>query len=542
MGLANLGQFRLKDLSRAEILSQVRAEGLRDRFPPLKSMDGKPHNLPLEPTPFIGRTGEIVAIMKAFEDPDCRLLSVLGPGGVGKTRLAVQAGAELLDSFEGGVWFIDLSDSRNADSSVRALNGIMAVKERPGIGPLAALKELLGSRRILLILDNLEQDIGAARLVTELLSSCSGLSLLATSREALRIRWERQLQLSALALPGIGADPRSLSQYDAVRLFIERARAVRSSLVVDDRSAPAIAQICVHLEGIPLAIELAAARARAFSPDEILKRLEADLDFLDAQTADLPPRQHTLRAVADWSFKLLPKPEKAAFRALGVFSGSFSLESAEAVLSEAELGAKGRRRIPALLASLVDKSLVTFQEREEGSLYRLLETLRVYARERLAASSDFGAVDRAHGERYLVLARDGKSRDGRMLGESELYRVLDAEYPDYEAAWRGLGRRGLGLDALALATGLVSYWCARGSCEAGISLLSSSLGDLGPQPESPARVDALTALGELLRYKGDFAAAMERLDEAILAAGTLGDQERVAKARASRGWVCFRLG
>jgi predicted ATPase len=248
---------------------------------------------------------------------------------------------------------------------------------------------------MLLILDNLEQDLAAAALVARLLGACPGLSVLATNREALRLRWERLLLLPSLGLPGPDGSwtLATLSQYESIRLFVSRAQAARALFVLDERNAPAVAQICSRLEGVPLAIELAAARTRAFSPEAILGRLETDLDFLDSGGADLPARQRTLRAVEAWSYALLAKPEKAAFRALGIFSQCFTVESAEAVFAAGEGGAGLARKAAELVSSLVDKSLVAGVEGENGALrYRLLEILKAYARERLAHGREAQAV------------------------------------------------------------------------------------------------------------------------------------------------------
>lgn len=543
VGLRLLGRYRLKDLSRPETVYQVEAPGLKADFPPLKSLDGKPHNLPLEPTPFIGREAEVATIVQAFSDPDCRLLSILGPGGVGKTRLSIQTGAELLDAFPGGVWFVDLSDCKEAETSVRTVNRVLAIKEGPGRGPLDSLVDFLGSRRYLLIFDNLEQATGLGALVSDLLSACPGLAILATSRVALRIRWERQLPLSPLAVPtALGATPLSLSHYDAVNLFIERAKAARPSFRIDERNAPAIAQICVNLDGIPLAIELAAARAKAFSPDEILSRFESDPDFLDARGSDLPDRQSTLRSVAAWSYGLLSKPEKAAYRALGAFAGGFTLYSAEAVLAATDLGKGGAKRIPDLLGSLVDKSLVVSEDLAQGSRYRLLETLKVYARESLEASPEGATVLAAHAERYRLLSTRLQVIAGKGPGEAEILSAIDVEYSEYTATFKRLVASGEIPGALEIATGLARFREIRGLLEEGITDLRKALdaADAGTSPGLLAR--ARLSLAELLRRKGEYEASLEEYAKAQGLAQDGGAEDLAALAKACAGWSRFRLG
>lgn len=543
VSLRLLGRYRLKDLSRPETVYQVEAPGLHSDFPPIKSLDGKPHNLPLEPTPFIGREAEVATIVQAFSDPDCRLLSILGPGGVGKTRLSIQTGAELLDDYAGGVWFVDLSDCKDAEASVRTINRVLAVKEGPGRGPLESLEDFLGSRRYLLIFDNLEQASGLGALVSDLLSACPGLAILATSRVALRIRWERQLPLPPLAIPvSAGATVLSLSHYDAVRLFVERARAAKPSFRIDDRNAPAVAQICVRLDGIPLAIELAAARAKAFSPDEILARFEADPDFLDARGSDLPDRQSTLRSVAAWSYGLLAKAEKAAYRALGAFAGGFTLYSAEAVLATTDLGKGGARRIPDLLASLVDKSLVVREELAQGSRYRLLETLRVYARESLEASPEGALVLAAHSERYRLLAAGFQVRAGKGAGEAELLSGIDVEYPEYTTAFQRLVASGDIPAALEIAGGLARFREIRGLLAEGIEDLRRVLGIPCPGLSGIALAQARFSLAELLRRKGEYEASLEEYGKALDLARAAGAEDLAQLARVCAGWAHFRLG
>jgi predicted ATPase/class 3 adenylate cyclase len=534
--LERLGQFRLKDLSRPEALSQLRAPGLQERFPALKSLDHKPNNLPLQPTAFIGRDCEVEGIMRAFAEPECRLLTLVGPGGVGKTRLSVQAGAELIEDFEAGVWFVDLSDCVDEASSIQSINRVLGVKEGSGLDPGRSLEELIGQRHILLILDNLEQDLAGPTLIAGLLTACPRLSVLATSREALRLRWERLLALPPLGLPlpGESQTLASLSRYEALRLFAARADAVRRGFALDDRSAPAVARICARLEGMPLAIELAASRARSFSPEAILERLELDLDFLDSGAPDLPARQRTLRAVEAWSYNLLARPEKAAFRAVSVFSKAFTLESAESVLAAGEGGSRLSKAADRLLSSLVDKSLVTCVEDADGSLrFRLLETLKSYAREHLERRREAEAVAEAHAGRYRSLAASPSAG---------AFSEIDREYPEYCTAFEYfLGHR-RAREAFDLALGLARYRELRGMLAEGIGDLERALA-LGAEVEAEG-IDAAAgrfALAELRRRKGDFQAALEDYGLSRSLARERGDGGAAARAEIGSGWAWYRL-
>ncbi len=547
--LRPLGQFRLKDLSRPEAVSQLVAPGLRERFPVLKSLDRQPNNLPLQPSSFVGRGPELEAVRRALAncadmgaDASCRLLTIIGPGGAGKTRLAVQAGAELLEGFEGGAWFIDLAGCTTAAQTAAEINRILSVREATALSSAQNLVKHLKDRNILLILDNLEQDLDAGSLVAEILGSCPGLAILATSREALRLRWERLLPLPPLGLPESGAvlDPARLRQYEAVALFIERAIAARPDFEVNAHNAPALAELCTRLDGIPLAIELAAARIRAFSVEEILKRLEADYDFLESGKADLPARQRTLRATAMWSYGLLAKSEKESFRALGVFRSRFSLESAETVLADS---GKRRSRIAGDIASLVEKSLLVREEGEGGTGYRMLETLRAYAREKLETGGEAQAIAAAHARRFLYLVERGRDDEaGEAITEEEYFRRVDREYPDIAAAWEFLHASGDGQPLLSLTCGIHAYWRVRDLLNEGSSRLSGALALAGENADPCLRAKALRSLAELRLQAGKTAEALDGYHEALSLSVAEGDAQGEAEASLGEAWVHYRSG
>lgn len=509
LSLQPLGSFHLKDLARPEAVSQLKGPGLRERFPALKSLDGQPHNLPLQPTPFVDRDAELRAVGDALVRGGERLVTLIGPGGIGKTRLALQAAAELLESFDGGAWFVDLSECRDADAAGRAVCRILGVKDDKDADPFKAVASRLEKAgRTLLILDNMEQALAAAPAVGALLARIPKLSIIATSRAALDIRWERSLPLSPLAFPeaGAGGDLAALCQYQAVRLFIERGKAANPSFKVNEGNAPAIAQICRDLDGIPLAIELAAARVKAFTPDEILTRLRESIDFLDPLRSDLPPHQRTLRAVAQWSYRLLGKAEKELFAALGVFARRFDLEAVERIalagVKDAD-AAKRRREAAVTLASLVEKSLVVREEEAGPARYRLLEMLKAFARETLERSGRAEEAYRAHAALY----RERAASCMRRLS------VLDDEYPEMALAMDRLLERAQAEEALAMACSLWQYFDLRGAYAEGIERMSAALRAAGAS--GPRRAEALCRIGLLERSRGRYEEAGELFTEAL---------------------------
>jgi class 3 adenylate cyclase len=333
--LRNLGEHRLRDLLEPERIWQVAAPGLLADFPPLISLDARPHNLPAPPTPLIGRESDVAAVLQAFRE-GTRLVSITGPGGTGKTRLALETAAELMDDYPDGVWFLDLSGLHDPDLLLPQIAATLGVRES-GAQPVAErLAGHFAGQCVLLVLDNLEQfrpQGTVGRVIADLLAAAPGLAILATSRAPLRLRFERELPLSPLAVP-VAADTtiEALSISPSVRLFVERAQAVRPGFVLGPRNAAAIAALCRRLDGLPLALELAAARVRTLTPADILMRLGERLDLLADAKADRPDRQRTMEAAVAWSFDLLGPAEQAAFRRLSVFVGGSTLEAAEAVL------------------------------------------------------------------------------------------------------------------------------------------------------------------------------------------------------------------
>jgi predicted ATPase len=361
----DLGEHRLKDLIRPERVFQVTAPDLPASFPPLISLDARQHNLPLQTTPLLGRDQEVRAVSSMLLRDDVRLVTLTGPGGTGKTRLSLQVAAELLDRFEDGACFVELapiSDPQLVVSTIVQTLGAQAAGNRLS---LDVLIDSLRGRQLLLILDNFEQVLAAATVVDTLLRSCPRLCMVVTSRAALQLRGEHEYPVPPLAIPDTTRPvrPEALSQYGAVALFIDRATAIKPDFAVTNRNAPAVAEICARLDGLPLAIELAAARIRLLTPEAILSRLGHGLTLLTGGRRDLPARQQTLRDAIAWSCDLLSPVERRLFRQLSVFVGGFTLDAAEAVYStNGDLGPDVFDGV----ALLVDNNLIRSEARVAG--------------------------------------------------------------------------------------------------------------------------------------------------------------------------------
>ena len=421
----DLGEKRLKDLMRPERLYQLNITGLPTIFPPLKTLDSFPNNLPTQLTSFIGRENEITELKQELDA--YRLVTLTGSGGTGKTRLSLQVAAELLEKFDHGVWFVELAPLSDPELIPQTILSAIGIKEQPGKPPLELLKEYLHEKRTLLLLDNCEHLISAsAQVVNALLNTAPKLKVLASSREALGVKGEASYPVLSLSVPDIKQMPvvEQLSKYEAVRLFIDRALLVAPHFVLDKDNASFIAQICHRLDGIPLAIELAAARVKVLSVEQISKRLDDRFRLLVGGARTALPRQQTLRALIDWSYDLLPEPERLLLCRLSVFVGGWTLEAAEEVCSD---GAKRSVNsdqtdhqllitdILDLLTQLVNKSLVVVVEhsRSGETRYRMLETIRQYAREKLLDAGGGEAIRDKHLEYFVKLTEQA---------EPELYR------------------------------------------------------------------------------------------------------------------------
>lgn len=505
------------------------------RTRPLNNLDGQPNNLPSQPTPLIGREIELAEVEKLLLREDVRLATLTGPGGTGKTRLGVQVAAGLNDKFESGAYFVSLAPTRQPGlvaSAIASALGIREAKDRPLID---SLKDHLRDKQMLLLLDNFEQVIPAAPLVAELLSACPRLKVLVTSRMALHLRGEHEFAVPPLALP----DPKHLpslemlSQNAAVALFIQQARAVKHDFVMTGESATVIAQICIRLDGLPLAIELAAARIKVLSPQAILERLKSRLQVLTGGARDMPPRQQTMRKAIAWSYDLLDEEEKRLFRRLAVFVAGFTLKAAEALSDGA-----GGQELDVLegVSSLVNKSLLRQGEQAKGELrFMMLETIREYGLERLAEGGEAEELRRRHAAFYLDVVEDAEP-ELRGPRQSEWLERLESEHDNLRAALRWSKESGEAEVGLRMAAAPRRFWEIRGHLSEGRGWLEEMLTLAGLELASPSLLaKAFYAAGALARCQSDYKQAVTHLEQALALYRHVQDRRGIATSLNSLG-------
>lgn len=478
MKLEEKGAHLLKDLARPEEIFQIIHPDLPSTFPPLCSMDILPNNLPIQATPLIGREKEIGILLGLFADPECRLVSVVGPGGMGKTRIALQVTADLVDKHRDGTWFVDLCSITRPEGVALAAGSVLGIPQNPDLDPVEQVALALKDKSILLLLDNFEQVMGAYEVVVRWMKHSPGARFLITSREPLNVRGEHVFHLSPMSLPVPGKGG-ALSQFEATRLFIDRACAGNPDFTVDNENAPIVAEICSRLDGIPQAIELAAARIRLLEPRAILKRLDTRLKLLTGGPNDLPDRHKTLRACIDWSYDLLTEEERAIYRRVSVFHGGFSLESAESVLAPI---CCGELDVIDGLESLAEKSLLFHKAPLEAEpFFGILETIGEYGRQRLTeAEEDADALDR-HAAHFQTLARNaGEAWDGP--GQLPFYRRISANQENIAQALNHLAARNDGAAVVAMVRSLLPFWVMKSEFSVGREWILSAL-KLCPDPE-----------------------------------------------------------
>ena len=513
--LRDLGEYRLKDLFRPERAFQLLAPDLPVEFPPLRSLDAYRNNLPLQPTPLIGRAKEVSEVCERLSRPEVRLLTLTGAGGTGKTRLGLQAAAELTQEFEDGVYFVSLAAIRDPQLVVPAMAGTLGVKEAGGQPLLENLEYYLGEKRMLLMLDNFEQILEAAPMVAELLSAAPNLKVLATSRIPLRLYGEYEYSVPPLALPDPGRPPsvERLTHYETVRLFIERAQAAKADFSVTNDNAPAVAEICYRLDGLPLAIELAAARIKLLTPQAMLGRLGNRLKLLTGGARDLPERQRTLKSTIEWSYGLLEEDEKVLFARLSVFAGGRTMEAIEAICD-----AEDDLPVDVLdgLASLVDKSLLKQEEGVGGEpRFVMLETIHEFAREKLQESEEGEDIRRLHAEYFLALAEEGDPGLEEGSQQPVWLERLEEEHDNMRRAlsW-SLGQGQDSELALRIGAALGEFWYLRGYWSEGRRWLEEALAKSSPAPTA-ARARALQRVSWLTYLQGDLDRAKEASEEGL---------------------------
>jgi predicted ATPase/class 3 adenylate cyclase len=537
--LLDLGRHRLKDLTEPERVSQVVAPDLASDFPSLASLDVRPHNLPTHPTALLGRKRELAEVRELFED-GARLVTLTGPGGTGKTRLGLQVAADLLDHYPDGVFFVPLAPISDPNLVISAVAQILGLRETGGRSLSETVTSSLRERQLLLLLDNFEQILPAARLVADLLAACPRLTVLVTSRAALRLRGEREYAVPPLALP----DPKRetsvevLRAYAAVALFTERAVDARASFGLIEENASTVAEICRRLDGLPLAIELAAARIKLVSPEALLHRLDRRLPLLTGGARDLPERQRTLRDTITWSYDLLDEAEQALFRRLGTFIGGCTIEAAEAVCD-----ADGEIGIDVLdgIASLVDKSLLRQEDGPDGEpRLTTLETIREYALEWLEASGEAAELRRRHAD-YCVMLAERAAPELRGHGQAACLARLEADHDNLRAALRWAIEQGEVESGLRLAGALAWFWYVHGHWTAGLGWLEAALA-ASDGASASTRATALDGAGFLALVLGDRLRATTLLEHGLALFRDLADARGIARSLGRLGLVARNAG
>lgn len=511
--LRPLGEHRLKDLGRPEVVYQLLHPALPAEFPPLRSLSSValPNNLPLQVTSFIGRERELAEVKALLKTT--RLLTLTGSGGSGKTRLSLQVAADLLDSFGDGVWLVELASLAEPLLVPQTVASVFGLPEEMGKPLLSTLTTYLKSKQLLLVLDNCEHLVDAcAQLAASLLKQCPQVVLLTSSREALGIAGESTYRVPSLSLPDPKQAPSaaSLSQVESVRLFVERARAARPEFQVTDANAPALASLCQHLDGIPLALELAAAKVRSMSVDEVNHRLDQRFRLLTGGSRTALPRQQTLRSLIDWSYDLLTDAEKALLCRLSVFADGWTLDAAELVCADQAVESV---EVLDLLESLVNKSLCLTEETAGTTRFRLLETVRQYARERLQETGEATLWRRRHEEHFLALVESAE-----LTGPDQQHWLerLETEHDNLRAALTSAQDEGSPPEALLRFCGVLwRFWYTRGYFEEGRDWCAVALKPPTSAPQTSLRARVLNGAGNLARIQSDYTAARALYEESF---------------------------
>ncbi len=557
VSMRDLGAVRLRDLATSERVYQLLHPKLRQDFPALRSLEATPNNLPQQVTSFIGRERELKEAKALLENT--RLLTLLGMGGLGKTRLSLQIGADVLEKYPDGVWFIDLAPIKDASLVPNVAAQVLGVREEAGKPMLQTLCAHIREHKLLLIIDNCEHLVAAcASLADALLQAAPGARIIATSREGLHIRGEQTYQVFPLRVPDKKASAESLLRSDAVQLFVERARLQKPDFTLSEREAPAVAELCARLEGIPLALELAAARMRSLSVEDINSRLHDRFKLLTGGSRIALERQQTLRALVNWSYDLLQENEQIVLDRLSVFVGGFDLDAAEAVCGADPIEPED---VLDLVTSLVDKSLVMFEHDGGGARYGLLETIREFAhehltkqrygmletirefaQERLEQRDDVTATAGRHCEYFLGLAKTGRNKL-RGAEQAEWTRRLEAELDNLRAAIAlALSGKADPVIAVKFEVALMNFRMTRGYASEARKNIRTVLELPGVLEPNVARGHALYVGGVLATSQGDYNEATRLLTECLALRRTLADPREIAATLSTLSVLYLREG
>jgi predicted ATPase/Tfp pilus assembly protein PilF len=528
-----LGAYRLKDFDTPVMLFQVYHPDLPRDFPPPRASAVEVHNLPASLSSFIGREREIAEVEELLVVG--RLVTLTGAGGCGKTRLALEVAARKLELMADGVWFVDLAHLSDPQLVGQTVAHALGAREEPGRSVSDTLEGFVAHRELLIVVDNCEHLIqGCAVLVEHLLRAAPGVRILATSRETLGLPGERIWRVPSLSLPGQGASPDMVMGSESARLFLERARAVRADLMVNDEDVAALAEIVSRLDGIPLALELAAARADMLSLTQIAARLDDRFGLLSRGPRTAQPRQQTLAGAIDWSYGLLSDLERAVFRRLSVFAGGFSLEAAEAVTTGPRLGPGD---ILDLVANLTAKSLVVVTGQGSSQRYRLLETIRAYAAGKVSGTGEQAELRGRHLAWFLNLAELAKPQLAGP-GRGRLMRSLEADQENFRRALDHSVETGAVDVGLRLAVALAPFWTSHGNwkeaCGYFEELLQLASDDV------PHLGKALVAAGNMFLLRGDYDRSKLLFERAHTWVGAAGDAGILAQSLSGLGYIAFR--
>ena len=531
--------LELSEVERASLAEAVPRREDADAPAPLKEAPPSTSLPPASLTPLVGREREVDEIVNMLRQEDAvRLLTLTGPGGIGKTRLGIEVAREAAADFPEGVAFVALAPVGDAALVMASVSQALGLREAAGVQPLEALRQHLREKKFLLVLDNFEHVSEAAPEVVELLGSCANLSVLVTSRAPLRLRGEHEYAVSALAVPDPTRMPQAqeVAHTPAAKLFVERAREASPAFEINQANAASVAAICWRLEGLPLALELAAAQTRYLGPTALLSRLDQALEAGGAR--DLPERQRTMRATLDWSHGLLHEPEKELFRRLSVFAGGFTLEAAEEVCAT---GAVEAGEVLVLLRNLVEQSLVVAETSPEGEIrYRMLEPVRQYALEQLRAGGEEDEARRRHARHYLALAEEAEPRI-KGHEQAEWLDRLEVENDNLRAAIGWSLEAGDAQVAARIGWALGMYWVMRGRHSEGRLLMEQTVNRGGALP-AETRARALWALAACVYGSGDDELLLEIAEEGIALARKAGDARAEVYSQGMKGFAALQLG